>query len=83
MEFCQLAVLCLKEERLSIQPTGHCRAILTLKTALALKHNPMHSSSSEIFLNISIDEVCMYIMTSFYAIMSFAMMSNLTFFQDT
>lgn len=51
--------------------------------AIALKHNPMHSSSSEIFLNISIDEVCMYIMTSFYAITSFAMLSNLTFFQDT
>lgn len=51
--------------------------------AIALKHNPMHSSSSKIFLNISIDEVCMYIMTSFYAITSFAMMSNLTFFFKT
>lgn len=50
---------------------------------IALKHNSMHSSSSEIFLNISIDGGCMYIMTSFYAITSFAMMSNLTFFQDT
>lgn len=43
----------------------------------------MHSSSSEIFLNISIDEVCMYIITSFYVITSFAMMSNLTFFFKT
>lgn len=47
---------------------------------IVLKYNLMYSSLSEIFLNISIDEVCMYIMILFYEIMLFVMLFNLIFF---
>lgn len=47
---------------------------------IVLKYNLMYSSLSKIFLNISIDEVCMYIMILFYVIMLFVMMFNLIFF---
>lgn len=47
---------------------------------IVLKYNLMYSSLSEIFLNISIDEVCMYIIILFYVIMLFVMMFNLNFF---
>lgn len=53
---------------------------LFLKMVIVLKYNLMYSSLSEIFLNISIDEVCMYIMILFYVIMLFVMMFNLIFF---
>lgn len=47
---------------------------------IVLKYNLMYSSLSEIFLNISIDEVCMYIIILLYVIMLFVMMFNLIFF---